>query len=770
MNNNFYKQLIKNSPAGYAYHKIICDEDGIPCDFEYIDVNAAFEKLIGLKGIDIVGKKVTEILPNIREDKSDWIQLYGEIAINGGEKEVERFLDSLKRFYKVIINSTEKYYFTTQLFDITTQRAQLAEMEKLIGISEEFLQMNEQKIDYQKITDDFLNLCGAKYAAFDLFNEDGRSFTTMAVSGNKGLIKKISNLMGVEFEGNEWVHDLSLAEKIKSTTITRFHSLKELVENVMPTPLILFIEKTLNIGEVIYIKILKKHIMIGDFTLIMEKGERFDKDTLAEVYIRQLGMVISRKRAEDELEHEKMLTDAIFHSAPGMIYLYDNLKRLVRWNKKHEDITGYSSEELSKVSLMDWYKGDEKSQDAITKGISKAAIEGFGDAEALLQRKDGTTIPMHFTASSLYLDGNQYFAGIAIDITERKKREVEIYYLSYHDQLTGLYNRRFYEEELKILDTLENLPITIVMGDVNGLKLINDSFGHAMGDELLKKVAKVIRIGCRADDIVARLGGDEFVIILPKTDAFEAEQIIKRIDNLTLSEKVGFVDISISFGYQTKNNERENVEDIFKDAEDYMYKRKLFESPSMRCKTIRAIINTLNEKNKREEEHSHRVSELCEKMGEALGMPEYESEELKSVGLLHDIGKIAIDENLFYKPGKLTEDEWKEIKRHPEIGYRILNTVNDMSDIAKYVLYHHERWDGNGYPAGIKGGKIPITSRIISIADSYDAMTSERSYKKPMLKELAIEELQNNAGKQFDPELVRVFIEKILLSNTLREG
>jgi len=142
--------------------------------------------------------------------------------------------------------------------------------------------MNEQKIDYQKITDDFLKICGAKYAAFDLFNEDGKTFTTMAVSGDKGLIKKISNLMGIEFEGNQWEHDLSLAEKIKSTTITRFHSLKELVENVIPTPLIFFIEKTLNIGEVIYIKILKKHIMIGDFTLIMKKGERFDKDTLAE--------------------------------------------------------------------------------------------------------------------------------------------------------------------------------------------------------------------------------------------------------------------------------------------------------------------------------------------------------------------------------------------------------------------------------------------------------------------------------------------------------
>ncbi len=204
---------------------------------------------------------------------------------------------------------------------------------------------------------------------------------------------------------------------------------------------------------------------------------------------------------------------------------------------------------------------------------------------------------------------------------------------------------------------------------------------------------------------------------------------------MSLSEKVGFVDISISFGYKTKKNEKEKIEDIFKDAEDNMYKKKLFEGPSMRGKTIKAIINTLHEKNQGEEEHSSRVSELCKTMGEALGMHEYENEELKSAGLLHDIGKIAIDEKLLNKVGKLTDDEWEEIKRHPEIGYRILNTVNDMADIAMCVLSHHERWDGKGYPKGLKGNEIPIMSRIIAIADAYDVMTSERSYKSAIPKE-----------------------------------
>jgi len=335
-------------------------------------------------------------------------------------------------------------------------------------------------------------------------------------------------------------------------------------------------------------------------------------------------------------------------------------------------------------------------------------------------------------------------------------------WVSNTDALTGLFNRRFYEDELKRLDTKRNLPMTIVMSDVNGLKLINDSFGHAIGDELLKKVAEVIKKACRADDIIARIGGDEFVILLPKTDASETEKIVQRVKDLLFEEKIGSIDISVSIGYETKKNEEETYQDIFKKAEDHMYQEKLFQSPSMRGKTLSVIINTLHEKNKREEAHSHRVSVLCKSMGEALGMSDNDIEQLKMVGLLHDIGKIAINETIINKTSDLTDDEWKEIKRHPEIGFRILSTVNDMSDMANYVLYHHERWDGNGYPKGLKGEEIPLVSRIITLAEAYDAMTSKSNYRSTLPDEQVIEELRRNSGLQFDPDLLCVFIEKVL--------
>ncbi|MGB7595178.1 MAG: HD-GYP domain-containing protein, partial [Erysipelotrichaceae bacterium] len=347
------------------------------------------------------------------------------------------------------------------------------------------------------------------------------------------------------------------------------------------------------------------------------------------------------------------------------------------------------------------------------------------------------------------------------DITEEKKRDDEINYLSFHDHLTGLYNRRFYEEELKRLDTERNLPLTLIMGDVDGLKLINDTFGHLKGDELLVKVAQAIRGACRSDDIVARLGGDEFIIILPKADTGEAKKLIARIHEFLKNEKIENIDISVSFGFETKRSMGQDTNKLLKDTEDTMYRHKLYESSSMRSETINLIMKVLFEKNNREMLHSTRVSAICHDLAQKMNLDKEIVNRIRITGLMHDIGKIAIDEKILNSSEALTQEEWKEIKKHPEIGYRILSSSAEFFEISKDVLQHHERWDGKGYPNGLKGDEISIQARIIAIADTYDAMMSDRAYRKAFRKKKVIAEIARCAGTQFDPYIAEAFIEMV---------
>jgi diguanylate cyclase (GGDEF)-like protein/PAS domain S-box-containing protein len=397
--------------------------------------------------------------------------------------------------------------------------------------------------------------------------------------------------------------------------------------------------------------------------------------------------------------------------------------------------------------------------------IFQGIVSGKGShiTDELFWRSDGVAFSVECFSYPQYREG-KIIGGVVtfFDITERKKREAEIIYLSYRDQLTGLYNRRFFEMELKRQDVAGNYPLTIVYGDMNGLKLINDSLGHTMGDELLKKVAEVLVKSCRKSDIVARLGGDEFVVILPQAGPTEAERVVKRIKTLAAATKVQSLELSISCGYSTKFGPEESLAATLKKAEDYMYKHKLFESPSVRGKTVNVLLSTIYEKSRREEAHSRRVSQLCSDMGEALHLFEHDREELKTAGLLHDIGKVAVSRKILEKRGKLSAVDWKEVRHHPEVGYRILSTVNDLAELAEYVVAHHERWDGQGYPKGLAGEAIPLQARIIAIAEAYDVMTNADSYRKSLSPQEAIKELQSNAGTQFDPWLTEAFVAKVL--------
>ena len=344
---------------------------------------------------------------------------------------------------------------------------------------------------------------------------------------------------------------------------------------------------------------------------------------------------------------------------------------------------------------------------------------------------------------------------------EMRKYENEIKYLSFHDYLTGIYNRAFLEEELHRLDTERQLPLTLVIGDVNGLKIINDAFGHEKGDELLIKVAKILKDSFRSEDIVARWGGDEFTIILPKINLKDTLKIISRINEKLKKESTKTLPLSVAFGLSTKEDSSQKIDELIKAAEDKMYMHKMMEQQSAHSAIISSLGKALEERDYETSEHVKRIKSLAIGLGTEINLSDETLDELALLAALHDIGKISIADSIIFKPRSLTQEEWKIIKRHPEVGYRIAESSIELLPIAKGILHHHEWWNGKGYPKGIKGENIPLISRVISIIDAYDAMTNDRPYRKALSTDEAIQELKRCAGSQFDPNLVAKFLKII---------
>lgn len=352
--------------------------------------------------------------------------------------------------------------------------------------------------------------------------------------------------------------------------------------------------------------------------------------------------------------------------------------------------------------------------------------------------------------------------GISRDITEPKMRQREIEYLNIHDFLTGLYNRRHFVERLSILDEKKHHPIGVMMIDVNGLKIINDAYGHPFGDKALIKTAEVLLEKAAGRDDVFRIGGDEFAIIVCNTSDAEMSQQVEQIHERLKEITIDNIPLSVAIGYAIKTNHEHPFDETMIHAENLMYRNKVSQGRSVRNHAIKAIYQTLTQKYLEEKIHSERVGSYARKMGEAMDLRPTELDELEMAGIFHDIGKITIPDDILKKPGKLTDKEYELIKAHAENGYHILRAADMYSGLAEHALHHHERWDGSGYPSGLKGEQIPLFSRIIALADAFEAMTSDRPYRKRFSEEKAVKEIIRYSGTQFDPDLSKIFIEKVL--------
>ena len=937
------------------------------------------------------------------------------------------WFETIGKFIKDEVGHSKEILFSSR--DITERYQAEEDLRLMVGYSNDFLKLESDHVSYKKITDDFLKLCQGSFAAFNLYEENGIYFKTMAVSGDSKVLNKASEILGFNLSQKQWPHDIARAEKLKGNLTVRFQNLEELTGESLPRNIIRFIERAFKIGEVIVFKIMHQDKMLGDFTLIMESGKHFVKEAIAEIFCSQLGMVIERLRTNEALkqtqlqlenteeqfrvlveelhqglalhkiicdkdgqainyrfisvnkayetltglkaeqvigktvldilprtekewierfgrvaltgksdkfdnysealgkyfkvyayspkpnyfavviedvteekhtENKLILRDQLLYNlsqqVPGAIYQYllkpdgsscfpftshgideiyevtpeevkedativfnlihpedlEHVKASIRYSAEHlsvwedqyrvilplrgerhvlgnarpekmtdgsilwhgylrdvtknkeieeqvyvekehfkttllsvgdgiiacdtfgkitvmnpvaEMLTGYTQEEaIGKLTEEVFYIVHEYTREVCENPVEKVLRSGAGielENHTMLISKDGQEYIIEDSIAPIKnKKGEMTGAVIAFrDCTEKDEKQKQIQHLSYHDYLTGLYNRRYVEEAVKRLDVERNLPFAYMVIDINGLKLTNDAFGHLMGDQLLKIVADALKDVCRADEIIGRMGGDEFAILLPGTNESQAHCIKERIKEAINKEKLDSIVVSVAVGYAVKTSQNQTMEMVIKNADNRMYKDKLRYGKTMRNETIEMVLRSINNKYDKEQIHTERVSQYCDVICQALRIEDKEAYDIKIAGMLHDIGKIMVPPEILNKAGKLTDDEYEIIKQHPETGYQILKSVDEYMALSKMVLHHHERWDGKGYPEGLSGEEIPLGSRIIGVADAFEAMTADRTYQRKKTKEEALNELKRCSGTQFDPNIVEVFIQ-----------
>lgn len=468
---------------------------------------------------------------------------------------------------------------------------------------------------------------------------------------------------------------------------------------------------------------------------------------------------LERSQIEHDLRESEKKYREILSSIEEGYYECDLEGNMTFFSDAACRVYGYSLEEFTGISYKKLYKEPE----AVFKKFNQVYETGLPVTGFTLEMlcRDGSIAYLEISISPMRaMDGSVCgFRGVARDITERMIFQQQLEYYSMHDQLTGLYNRTYFEEELRRLSKSRDYPITMISADINGLKVINDTMGHDHGDQLLQAAAIVLKDSLRGSDVLARVGGDEYAAVLPNTD----EQITTKIINRIRQKIRQYCDehpdlyLSLSLGTATTHDSITTFTDLFKRADDEMYRDKFAPSSSVSNNVVNSLMNALNEKDHISDGHGKRLAILSRKVGARIGLSEQQQADLALLAQVHDLGKVGIPDQILFKAEPLNNDEWNIIRKHPEKGYRIALSSNVLTGVANLILKHHERWDGSGYPLGLKGREIPVECRIFAIADAYDAMTNVRPYSLAKTSEEAIAELNYCAGHQFDPEIVSTF-------------
>ncbi|KUK10041.1 MAG: Diguanylate cyclase domain-containing protein [Clostridia bacterium 41_269] len=460
-------------------------------------------------------------------------------------------------------------------------------------------------------------------------------------------------------------------------------------------------------------------------------------------------------------QRELELIKNIFDAVPVGMFLIRNGRFWVV-NSHFEKISGYDLEELYEKEALEIVFPKDR---PLLKYIVERMLKGLSPhpCEFRIVTKEGRIKWVEGQAVHLVHRGNKMVLGSLMDLAHREKYVQKLERIKSRDPLTGLYNRASFESQLDYLGKKGKYPISIIVADFNGLKEINDSMGFQEGDRLLTAFAGLLKKILPSSAFLARVGDDEFAALLPQVDEGTGLEMVSRLRMAVekYNDHSNSIPMKIAFGLSTAQNKGELLGDSFKKAEEPMTKEKICCGLSFKSKTVDALLTALSEHDCYAEQHSRRMQHLCFFLGDRVGLSPKQKVDLALLAQVHDVGKVGISDRIILKEGPLTTEEWEIMRLHPEKGCRIAMAAPELADIAHLILKHHERWDGKGYPLKLKKEEIPLECRILSIVDAFDAMTSDRPYRKSMSPERALEEIRRCAGSQFDPEMAEIFVKNI---------
>ncbi len=492
-------------------------------------------------------------------------------------------------------------------------------------------------------------------------------------------------------------------------------------------------------------------------------GERFripgDRQQILQLLFSTFELAVAQReelaRTQTELEQaNRELHTAVLRTALDGFWLFDAKGTILEVNEAYCELSGYAKAEMLEKHVGDLEASDEPNP--LLERLPRISQAGSARFESHHRSKDGRVLNVEFSVTSL---GGGKFSAFIRDVTEQRHLERQLRLLSFHDQLTGLYNRAYFDEELSRLEVGRDYPVTLMMLDVDGLKLVNDTWGHTRGNELLQTFSRILRGVFRKSDVIARVGGDEFAVILSRTGSEEADALLKRLraaleDHSRSSERPYHLSVSVGLSVAAQGDSLKTVLDL---ADKQMYADKMRRAEEVSVSQLNFLLESLPPKDFGEG-HLTRVRAWSRQLGLTLGLPEQALADLDLTARIHDLGKVGLDDALLGKFAPMTDEEKGHLALHSVIGYRIARLFPPISRVAEFILHHHECWNGTGYPGKLAGDSIPIVSRVVSLVDTYDALIHDRPYRRALGPDQAEAEIVRLSGVQFDPQVVSAFL------------